>query len=314
MATRETPRQRRRPSLNRRILFYGYDRGKDAAGRPVPFDARSAFEFVAGLPWTEQGKYLQVKAEELAYCEGELRNGVIEASIGLSRRGDWPLNERDGRLSELNLPPDSGLAELSHMVFFVGDSIAGVEYNHRGARVSSTVPAYFREKTPQIADGLRFYELLRNDVEQDLRRLGSISLFRMRLYNSHLEEAAAVDATLSDALRRAVRAGQAQDVEIILRKGDASFSERIMQWARSVARRPRRQEEFVSVELKGKDVETNKTRPVNVLRDTLVFEADIERRGERSKAVDPAAAFRHIETIYRQNREALLNAKLLEYV
>ena len=122
----------------RKIHFYRANIGSDGGGRPIPFDPHLALNHIAGLPFTMQGRYLADEDDAIT-CWVDGPNPRRRFRLGLVRRSGLPMIEEAGNLTDLQIPPNSGLVETIHVVVFP-DNIVGSDFNFYGPRMSRVRP------------------------------------------------------------------------------------------------------------------------------------------------------------------------------
>ena len=128
-----------------------------------------------------------------------------------SRRNGLPQVEQAGNISDLALPPDSGLLEAIHVVFFP-NNIVGAEYNHFAPRLSS-LANYLHDKSARAIARPIFRSLLRGDSARQLDRLVDLQLFDFSIVPSYVDAVRQRDRSLGDAL--AANAGLVESPEIL---------------------------------------------------------------------------------------------------
>jgi len=291
----------------RKIYFYRADVGADEGGRPLPFDIGPKLRQINGLPFNAAGRYLEEDDDTTLVCWVDRQAAPQKFRLGQVRRSGLPQVERAGALSDLPIPQDSGLAETIHIVVF-DNNIVGSDFNFYGPRMSA-VSRYLDEKANcQVA----FEALLRLDVRQELDQLSDIRLFKLKIRAPYAEVVAAADQDLGEAFAAAARAGNADELEIILRPKKYSRTDVLRRALLTTARRLLGRDdlrlEASKFEIKGYDETTHKVEAVDLLRDQLIATQEIVRQTARGRALDPNSAYQAIARSYEELQGELQEA------
>ena len=121
--------------ISRKIHFYrALLAGLDEDGSPTPFDPATALHHIDQLDFSPEGRYLDIGDTTLC-CWVRRADPPQKFRFGHIRRTGLPLVEiRGGRLDDLEIPDDSGLVEVIHVVVFE-NGIIGADFNFYGPRV-----------------------------------------------------------------------------------------------------------------------------------------------------------------------------------
>lgn len=309
------PRLRRaeQPTLTKSVYFYRAEAGQDVSGRPRPFDVQPALRTIKSLPFAADGRYLEIDADH-AICawpaEISRRSRLV---LGTIRRRDLPQVEEAGRLSRLSIPGTSGLLEPAHLVFFPAN-IVGLVFNFYGPRMSR-LSEYLAEKAPGDSSSVKFVPLLKQDVLEQLRRLGDVRVLRLRIRASFVETVRQANEDLGQAFDAALRAGQADEAEVILQmdgRSQRTLTDRLLSGIVKLARHRRTRSEAEKFIVRGLDEEIGRVETIDVLRDQFVVQKQIVRLDERSRSVDPESAFEAVIEAYGTIKEQLEAAAAAE--
>jgi hypothetical protein len=162
-------------TVERKIHFFRAElpRDRDSKKRPV-FDhtpvlrALDKTEFIDA----QGGRYLA--DGEGGYLFASMpKNRFDRVLFGKSRRTSLPSVERSGQFSDLPIPPDAGIAEMAHIVFFK-NGIVGAEFNSRAPR-ATTFGWYLSHKCD--CKGLRINPLMSLDAYAQLDSADGIKAF-----------------------------------------------------------------------------------------------------------------------------------------
>ena len=297
-------------TVERRISFYRVFAGLDDAGRPLPFDPGPALARVHRLPFTARGRYWQDGDGNATCCWvdcAEPTEPLQRLRFGHIRRSGLPQVERRGTLTPLHIPAASGLVEQVHVVFFPG-GIIGSEFNFYGPRLPR-LAQYLAAKAPH--DGcaaLAFEPLLRQDVAAQLDQLTDIRLVRLRIRASYAAQVAQADRDLGSAFEAAGRAGEAEELELVLRALPRSrhpLAERLLGAVKRLAGFGDLRSEVSRFDVKGLHQQTGRVEELDILSDQLIAKGQIIRQDARTRALDPESAYGAIQRAYAELRDQL---------
>lgn len=224
------------------------------------------------------------------------------------RRSDLPsLDSGTGDIGDLDLAEDEGLAEAVHLRLFP-NGIIGFEAFFYGPRISR-IETFLNERcATALGAPVRVRQLFRGDVLARALKFEDIRVFHARIHPSKETRAAASGAGLKGVMDTASNFGADVWVDVRLRAEpkDHKFTERVKDVFRLWTDEDIDPSEFLmSADIEGKNPETNKVEPLNMLSDALVRVAEIPRESARSRALDSDAAFDAIKAAYKQVRPYL---------
>lgn len=300
-------RRRAANTTERRIHFYRANAGNDDAGRPRSYDASPHLAELSRQPFTEAGRYQPVEDNHYLCAwpaGGQRPRMTIFRAV---RRAGLPQVERAGELEDLNIPAAAGIAEAIHVVFF-DHNIVGADFNFYGPRMSRLGP-YLELKTS--SDEVDFEPLLRQDIIAQVRRLTDVRLVRLRVNPAGAAIAREADRSLFDALNAGLRAGQAEEAEIVLRMAPHSrraLGGNILRAVKQLVRVPQLRESTSAFSVKGFDPEHGRVEDIDVLRDHFVVAKQVVRMTPRGRAVVATSAFQAIQEAYQELGPALRDA------
>lgn len=296
----------------RKVHFYRAFCGTNQAGRPLRYDPEPALRRVSGIPFTGDVRYLEWNDDQVC-CWVDSHSPARQLRLGKIRREDLPELEQGGNLQPLQIPDNSGIAEITHVSFFP-NNVVGVLFNFYGPRVS-VLGHYLRDKaTEETPEELRFEPLVRADVSDQLARLSEVRLLRLNVRPSFIDTIREADGSLGAAFEAARRAGSADQVEIVLRPEKYSrdfISRTLLNPIRALARHSSVGEEAHTFKVKGLDEETGGLTEIDVLRDHLMLERDVDMVSPRSRVVEPTSAYEAIHSAFRDLEDEIRSAATL---
>lgn len=294
-----------RTTTLRTIQFFRADIGTDADGRLRPFDARAVLSVLAALPADE--RYVHDAEGDSYACWPEPDGRRPSLVFGKVRRSNFPQVERLGAVSGLNLPPDSGLLEAIHVVFFP-DNIVGAEFNFYGPRLGR-LSNYIREHSGGLL--VHFGPLLRRDVLERIDRLDDIRMFNLRIDREFAEAVRTEAPDLGAAMATQMQFAGAAEVEVVLRMKPHSrqhLGNQLKGFVRRLAVKDGVAQGASRFKVSGYDPEANQVEEVDVLKDLFVAHKRIVKANESTRAVERESAFRAVSEAYEENYEELLAA------
>jgi hypothetical protein len=295
--------------VERKIFFYRADAGQDQAGRPRPYDPVPVLQQIDALRWDPNGRYWDVGDGRAAVCWVDSLSLRPAIRFGITRRSGLPQVEDHGQLAGLPIPPTSGLAEVIHVVFFP-QNIAAAEFNFYGPRMSR-LAGYLAVKASHIGPRVAFEPLLRLDVRQQLGRLSDVRLLELKIHAPYSDTVKAANKDLGAAFDAAARAGNAEEVTIILSpkaRSRRQLSSRLLRTVRRLAVKRDLREEALRFRVRGLDELTERVETVDILRDELISTKRIVRADDKSRALDATSAYEAIQEAYDELRDQLRSA------
>jgi len=130
-------------TVERKVYFYRAYLGLDDDSCSRLLDLTASLTHIDGLPFSNEGRYLDEDEVTLCCWVDSVHSNPLFRFAQI-RRGGLPMLERGGKLSDLKIPTDAGLAEAIHVVAFP-DNIFGADFNFFGPRMTR-LSSYLREK------------------------------------------------------------------------------------------------------------------------------------------------------------------------
>ena len=201
------------PTIERKIVFFRAACGEDDAGKPLPFNPAPVLKHVHALPF-DDGRYLTLSGGQLATVWVDKSTMPCRLRIANVRRSGLPAVEQAGKLSPLKIPADSGIAEQTHVVFSRQPCRRGVQLLRSP---HEPVSGLLYGQGGSVLPELHFDVLLRQDVAEQLKRLQDIRLFDLKVRSSFIDTIEEADQDLGSCFKAAAKAGNAKEVQVILR-------------------------------------------------------------------------------------------------
>lgn len=308
-AKKKTARRPRIPQVDRRIQFYRISFGQTPAGVPVHLDLGPLLQQINALAFAENARYVAGPDGTSLCCWPDRRDAMpYRFRIGVIRRGGLPRLENAGALSDLTIPQDAGLVELTHCVSFE-HGIVGAVFNFYGPRPSRF--ASYLNSRAQLPQPAEMEALLHQDVHRRFARLNNLKLLDLKVRPAFIETLEEADQDLGSAFAAAREAGGAEHVQIVLRSGRARrehLADRVLGFVRTLLHRDDLQENAERFVVKGFDRDAERVEELDLLNDKLVTKKSIIRQNGRSRALNDASAYEAVEEAFNELRDELLQA------
>lgn len=306
---KKTARRQRIPQVDRRIQFYKITSGQSAAGEPLSLDVGPLLQQINGLAFEEGARYV-AGPDGTSLCCWPDRHATApyRFRLGVIRRGGLPRLENAGALSDLTIPQDAGLVELTHCAAFE-HGIVGAVFNFYGPR-PNRLASYLnaRAHLPQPAE---MEALLRQDVQQRFDRLENLKLLDLKVRPAFVDTLEEANQDLGSAFAAARDAGGAEHVQIVLRSGRARrdhLAGRVTGFVSNLLHRDDLQDNAERFVVKGFDRDAQRVEELDLLNDKLVSKKSIVRQNARSRALNDTAAYEAIEEAFDELHDELLHA------
>ena len=217
--------------------------------------------------------------------------------------------DEHGRLRALPIPRTAGLAEQIHVSFYAYN-IVGSEFNFYGPRLSR-LGEYFSAKAEGVGPEVQFQPLHRLDVLKQLQRLTDVRMFNLKVRTSYLDTALQADESVGEMLRAARLAGEHYEVEVILRarpRSQEGLGGRFRALVARLARSATLRSEASRFVIQGFDPQLDRVEEIDILGDQFIVTKRIVLLNERTRALDPEAAFAAVDEAHRELREQRVEA------
>ena len=305
------------PTVERKIYFYRVDLGRSQDGSPLPFDPFPALDAIGQLPFAvgHAGRYEEEGDGNVICVLPSDAKPKQELRFCRVRRVGLPQLEREGNISDLDIRPDEGLLEPTHIVFFE-NNVAGIEYNHFGPR-ASRLGGYINDKTPRHSPSIQLQPLLRRDISRLLDELTEIRLLEFRIRASYIGTVRQADESLADAFEANRRVlNDAVSLQVVLRssKHQRRFAfEKLSVPIRRLLQRRDLHENVEQFKVRGYSETGNRVETLDLLNNYVVKPMAIPRVHGRSRALNTNAVFGAIHGAYLQLKDDIDTALTIEY-
>lgn len=297
--------------VERKIYFYRINTGRDNAGQLISFNPQTTLETIDNIPFVPDGRRYLVDDDGNAICAWiDNKNDPYHLRFGRIRRSSLPQLEQSGTLSDLPVPPDSGLVEQVHVVFF-SNNIVGSEFNFYGPRLSR-LGYYLKVKVNGFNSNIIFEPLIRHDILEQLEKIGDIRILDLRIrpsFSSAIKEADTDLASAFEANRKIILPDDYGDeIQIVLHYGKHSRNmivEKIVNFTKRLVGREDLKSGASRFKIKGKNNETCKVEDIDLLHGYLISKKHILKLGEKNRALDPNDAYRAIHSAYDEQKDQL---------
>lgn len=284
-------------------------------------DPAKVMEYIQSLQFMDnkpRSRYMYLPNNDVCFLELDsidAKKGRIMGKMALSRRSALPELEQQGTLTSLNIPPNSGLAELTHFVYYPSKDIIGIEFNFYGPR-SSVFRDYIQEKSKHYSKPVHFIRLnpiLNLDVEQTLQRIGEVNMLQIELDKNSLFVIEELDTNLKKAFEAAAEVTESETVEIVFRKKKYKREGFVFPFLKSkiidFLKNDGNRESLSRFKVVGEDLwaEDKKARGFDLLEDKLVSTKKIIAADEKGRNVDSDSMYDAIETSFLELKENFIS-------
>ncbi|ADD02673.1 hypothetical protein TthWC1_1683 [Thermoanaerobacter thermohydrosulfuricus WC1] len=312
-------------TINRKIQFFYtellvYDEETNSAYNNADV-VEKVFNHINSLVYRENifdssSRYYQVQDGNVLFVtidsEYSKKTHIYGKAI-ISRKTLLPELERNGKLQPLTkiIPPNSGLAETSHFIYFPEKNILGFEMNYYGPRPSQ-LAVYLQNKANDIIKSVILRPILNLDVEEKLEKLKEIALLSIEVRRNGVFVLQQLDENLYKAFEAAASFSEAETVEIVLRKKRyvkkgfiidqiEQFKKRIINILSNQSNR----EQFLKFKGSAYFEDSGQyLKTFDFLEDKMIGTKKVLLIDEKSKKVDSNSAYSAIEEAYNELYDA----------
>lgn len=292
--------------VDRKILFFALHNPE----RDRPVDVAFGHEVtrrLARLDYRREQHLHEIEDGDMlaAYCG---QTGARPAlRFGYVRRSRLPLKEERGQVTAIGLPPDAGLFEISHIVFF-DHSVVGVEFNGLAPRIGR-LNEYLQSVLPGIEPFVPWALVRHNRIERlrSLRAMWQIDLAIDRRSLTGLQQEHDPDEPVLAALRGVSRGVPSEYIRLTVGAAPyhkTAFGDAI---ANSVLRVAgwRDLQQFDKFQVTGPSRNTMERLQLDLLADDIVSHVSVPPIDPRTRAVDADQMWTQIARAYDENLTAI---------
>lgn len=285
-------------SVYRKVYFYRIEHPEQILSA-LPGDLSR----IGNLPFSEAGRYEKDGDEGRLCVWPDSFDFPLKMRFGRTRLRNLPTKELGGKLEELGLAMNEGLAELMHIVIF-DDGYVAAEFNFEAPRINRLGP-YLYNKRDSLPTKPVFLPLFQRDILQLVRAMPTINFLELKGRpdaKSLLEHA---DENLAQAFGTIAGLGADRSVELGLRaqkQPDSKLKMLSAKVAQLAQRYPWDLRTTMSkLKITGITAE-GKLDVVDLLEDQLIVVKQMEKASRKHKAVLPASAYKELIAAYNEKK------------
>lgn len=235
----------------------------------------------------------------------------IKAKISYYRSTDFPRVARNGTREsyDLNLQPDEGLADTSHLIYFPTSGVIAIEFNFNAPRV--TALAYHLKAKTAVPPELSLAPITRPSVMEELDRLRTIKSVSVSAYRGSIEEVQHFDKNIYESLNNASKLGGTESVEIVIqagRKRESRLALSVDALKDKLGIFSKNDSDpayvFKRLRITGEDERTEKIAEVDLLQQIMVSQVSVPKIGHGRDIVSDSM-FEQINVAYSDNQRLL---------
>lgn len=298
-------------TIERKIHFFYFDikelRGSsnDFFDHSNPFDI---FEGISKLGFAGnhlKSRFMYYSNNDVSFLNDiNINQNEIRGKFAISRRSALPELEKDGVLEPLNIPANSGLAEITHFIYFHEKKVLGVEFNFHGPRPTSLVN-YLLLKSKNFQNPFEYIDLnpiLNKDLDILLQEIGEINLLQMEVARNELSIIEELDEDLFSAFNSVAKVSDAESVEIVMRK--KKYAREGFKWPFSKAKLKSllstedNRQKINKLKVNAESRFEERSRMFDLLEDKMIRSKQVVILDNRSRSVDSNSMYKKIEEAY----------------
>lgn len=279
-------------TTEKKIYFYRLFMKK--SGNPV--DSDLVFSRINSLSFSNGERYFELQNENAQCMYIEPICQPLRANIGTVRTKDLPMTEHMGVTDPLNLPNGVGLYESTHFVIFP-NNVIGSEYNYYGPRIYS-LKKYIQGKVPDLVDEVELVPLMRHDFMEQIRKIGEIKKFRLKVHRDMLLSRQKINANLRNTLEYSTKmANNIEEIDISLNSSDG-INLSILDNLPEMIHDPDVLGNILALKIRAKNEETKKMETFDLLQEYILSVKQVIKRDELHRSVDKNSMYNAIELSY----------------
>ncbi|MEM9520378.1 MAG: hypothetical protein AAGA37_13730 [Actinomycetota bacterium] len=227
---------------------------------------------------------------------------MLRGTFARKRLTNLPRLENAGQLSDLQLDKGTGLAELSHFVYFPDSNVLGMEYNHFAPRVHH-FGRYLSEKTPHV-DLVRFIPLLSPDTFKRVDELAQITRLELRVIGTRVagisgNNLRGVFSRLRQESPNATRLEARWSVDARDRNPATTVAKSMVEELKA-ALSVEDSDAIEAAKIVGRASAADPVDTIDLINDSMRYRVDVQARGNGRSGPQPSSVWSAIETKYSQ--------------
>lgn len=307
------PRSR---DIERKIKFYRFDLGKDAARQPISLNVASLFQRLHMLD--DNARTHEMTDDEITYlcCVDRHTIAPYHARFIKVKRRDVPQIYNANNQAR-DLEDEEGIGEAVHAIFFPNNVIA-IEGNKNGPSAYA-ICSYLRHIAPQICSSdMACRQLVWGETARRLGRLENLTSMTLKFrrgFAAHHAEIYNGLGNLQQALTGLETINNVGDIAITVtaqdsrkRSGVVGFSNELRQFIGRLASGRISDSDLKQLSVKGFDTESHQREEINILDNLLVLKKKMIKMNEKGRTILSSDAYNKIEEAYNEHLTDIANA------
>lgn len=234
----------------------------------------------------------------------------IEGRLVLCRRDAFPEIEKEGTLSNIVLEEGSGIAEITHFVYFYTKKVIGIEFNFHGSK-SKGLGDYLMEKLHPYITFVELHPVITKEwcnllMKEDL----SLTMLSIRATKDALYSLKMLNPGIESAVDAGLAFGEVEEVEIVLRRKahtKKSFKSSLFDWLGFLKCRNPENKKIPGINsCKVSIVEEDSYRTVNLIEEQLCVSAEVELETGKTKTINAYSAYQAIKYAFEECKVSLV--------
>jgi hypothetical protein len=294
----------------KKIYFLRVDAGKTDSDKPVTFDPKPILGALDQLDFADGQRYIDNYDGNVTCAWVDTIGAESRMRLATIRKTDLPQLEVGGKLGDLQLPENGGLAEPIHLVFFP-NNVVGVEFNFYGPR-ATRLPWYLKKAVPLEAEGIKRVEFLtRQDVLGQLGKFDAVRTVSLTAKPAYAGTLQSEIKDLASALNAAANVGGSETISLSLSVGRSRKGklDNVLDGIKRLVRRKKIPVELVSkFDVSGRNADTGRVETVDLLQDYLVAESRVLKINPVMRALDRESVYKGIRDAHQRMRTEINSA------
>ena len=287
-------------TAEKKIYFYKINIKKE--GELI--DPNYIFTQIESLPFSCEGRYFELKNENINSMYVDFIGSTLKANVGVIRKKDFPMKEQRGITSPLDLPNDAGLYEGTHFMIFP-NNVLGAEYNFYGPRISC-LKSYILSKFPTLVDEVELIPLMKHDFMEQISKIGIVKLFRLKVHRDNIVQVGKLNKSLHSAFEAMKTTSDAEYIEVVFNSRhdiDLSFLDKLANWLRISEVK----DNVSTLKLRAMNENTGQIETFDLLQEYMLSVKQVVKRDSLHRSVDKNSMYNAIEESYNELRPEIIS-------